>query len=390
MDKPSYPYPPIGSIEALANALSIHVDLLLDISNKADQSYTSFDIPKKNHGFRTVVEPKHELKRIQKRINKRIFELVTYPEYLQGGIKDDANSRDYIKNASLHGKPEIIINLDIKNFYTNIHKDKVAEVFKNFFRFPPDVVNVLTNLTTLNGRVPQGGCCSSYLANLIFFNSENKLVQSLRKKGFKYSRLLDDITISSQNKIEDIESPIKEIAALCSKYKLKINNKKTTVAHRKNGLTNLCVTGVWIGHTKPRIKKDERRFIRLLVYTCEKKYSEDPYSVSYHRQWNMVSGKVAKLKRLNHSQAKQYRKRLQKVFPLCDEHMKSSIIRKVKTICAKPSNSKDRFGFLRLINKAYYWVGILSRTDKNLADFLRKELYARHPDIPSIKEYWEQ
>jgi len=68
LDKPFYPFPGIGSVEALAKALDVHHDLLLDIAKKVDQSYTSFDIPKKNNsGYRTVCEPKHELKRLQKK-----------------------------------------------------------------------------------------------------------------------------------------------------------------------------------------------------------------------------------------------------------------------------------------------------------------------------------
>jgi hypothetical protein len=188
LDKPFYPFPGIGSVEALAKALDVHHDLLLDIAKKVDQSYTSFDIPKKNNsGYRTVCEPKHELKRLQKKINSRILELVKYPSYLQGGIKDKSLSRDYVKNAAIHVKPTVLISLDIKNFYPNIHRSHVLNVFKNFLGFHPDVAEVLTCLTTLNDRVPQGGCCSSYLANLIFFGDEFKLVQKLRKLGWRYS-----------------------------------------------------------------------------------------------------------------------------------------------------------------------------------------------------------
>ncbi|HYE36065.1 reverse transcriptase family protein [Methylocaldum sp.] len=390
MDKPQYFHLPIGSVQVLARTLGTHPDLLCDIARKVDQSYTSFDIPKKNGSFRTVVEPKHELKKLQKRINTRILEHVQYPLYLQGGIKDKNNPRDYIKNASIHGKPEIVITLDIKNFYTNIQREKVLKIFKLFFNFEPDVANLLTDLTTFNGRVPQGGCCSSYLANLVFFNSEYKLVQSLRRHGWRYSRLLDDITISSLTHVEDIESPIKDIAALCTKYGLKINNKKTKISYRKHGISDLCVTGVWIGHNQPRIQKEERRYIRLLTHICEQKYKEDPYSDDYHKLWNMVSGKVAKLARHNHANAQDYRGRLQDVFPLCDEHNKNSIIREVKTICGKPSQSHYRIGFIKKLNKAYYSLGILSRTDKKLSKSLRKEISEKHPQVPSIKKYWER
>jgi hypothetical protein len=90
--KPHYPHKPIASIEALAITLGIHPKLLQDLANKVDDSYVNFTITSKNRKGeekdRQVCEAKHELKKLQKRINARIFEKVEYPDYLQGGIKD--------------------------------------------------------------------------------------------------------------------------------------------------------------------------------------------------------------------------------------------------------------------------------------------------------------
>jgi len=390
LDKPFYPFPGIGSVEALAKALDVHHDLLLDIAKKVDQSYTSFDIPKKNNsGYRTVCEPKHELKRLQKKINSRILELVKYPSYLQGGIKDKSLSRDYVKNAAIHVKPTVLISLDIKNFYPNIHRSHVLNVFKNFLGFHPDVAEVLTCLTTLNDRVPQGGCCSSYLANLIFFGDEFKLVQKLRKLGWRYSRLLDDISISSTDDIKDNISPIKEISSLCKRYGLKLNNSKTDVSHRSNGVASLAVTGVWIGHSEAKLRKDERRYIRQLVYVCEKKYADDPCDSKYHDFWNRVSGKVAKLSRMDHVEAPILRERLGLILPLVSHHDRGGIVKEVKTICAKPLKTGQRIGFIRRVNRAYHSLGILSRTENVLAKSLRNELRLRHGNLPTLRQYWD-
>lgn len=387
MDKPFYSFPGIGSIEALAKALDVHPVLLVDIAKKVNKSYTFFNIPKKNNtGVRTVAEPKHELKRLQKKINTRIFELVDYPSYLQGGIKDKDNSRDYVNNSKIHVKPTVLVNLDIKNYYPNIHRNLVFNVFKNFFQFEPTVAEILTCLTTLNDRVPQGGCCSSYLANLIFYADEFKLVQKLRKIGWRYSRLLDDITISSQEEIKDHISPIKEIAALCKKYNLNLNNKKTDVMHHSHGIAKLMVTGVWIGHGIPKIKKDERRYIRQLVYVCEQKFKTSPHGEEYHDFWNKVSGKVAKLTRMDHPEAVAYRDKLHNILPIFSEHERGGIVKEIKTICSKPKS--QRIGFIRRINRAYHSLGILSRTEAYLAKSLRIELAAKHGEIPTLKEYW--
>lgn len=179
MDKPYYPYSPIASIDSLSLTLGVVPKILLDIAKNSCTSYTEFVVSSKNKD-RLVYEPKYELKRIQKRINTRLFEKVEYPAYLQGGIKDHAIKRDYVENAKLHVDSNHLINLDIKSFYDNIKPCYVFDVYKKLFKFPDDVCEVLTLLTTYKNRVPQGACTSSYLANLIFFNSEYTLVREFR------------------------------------------------------------------------------------------------------------------------------------------------------------------------------------------------------------------
>lgn len=53
----------------------------------------------------------------------------------------------------------------------------------------------------------------SHIANLVLHDNEYHLVQDLTNRGFKYSRLLDDITISSSKYIKphDAEKIIKNI-----------------------------------------------------------------------------------------------------------------------------------------------------------------------------------
>lgn len=236
MDKPYYPFRPISSIAILAKTLGIHEKMLLNLANKVDDSYTEFLINVKGKD-RTVYEPKHDLKKLQKRINHRIFEKVQYPVYLQGGIKDPSNKRDYVENAKIHCErdPNIIISIDIKSFYDNIKSDYVFNVYKIFFNFPDEVSEILTKLTTFKNKVPQGACTSSYLANLIFFNTEYSLVSKFRSTGICYTRLLDDVTLSSNKFLseEKISSSIKDVVAMFRKYKLKHNNKKTSWVSKK-------------------------------------------------------------------------------------------------------------------------------------------------------------
>lgn len=391
-DKPYYPHKPIASIDTLAKTLGIRPQLMLDISEKVSDSYTEFQIDTKNGKTRTVYDPKYELKKLQKRINSRIFELVEYPVYLQGGIKDELNKRDYVNNALIHKGASTLVSVDIRSYFDNIRPNYVNDIFKYFFKFPDDVTSVLTKLVTLGNKVPQGACTSTYVANLLFFNSEYQVVSSLRNKNISYSRLLDDVTISSDKTLtdEDISLHIISIAGMFRKYGLRLNKNKTKIEHKKHtsDKNHFKVTGLWIGNNEPRLRRSERNYIRQLVYTCEKSYESSPYSDDYHELWNKTSGLVAKMKRLGHNQSKRYRVRLNCVLPEYDEEARGKLQFLVRDILRANKRKQQSAGFSKRLGKAYHKLGILGRTDNNLAKSLRAQLQRKYSNIPTQKEQW--
>lgn len=281
--KPVYNFKPIGSVDALAKVLGVPPKIIADIAAIADDSYTSFNVISNSGKARVVHEPKYRLKKIQKRINSRIMSGVSFPDYLTGGLRDPNLPRDYIMNAGLHSGAESIVKLDIKNFYPNIRGQSVRNIFKYFFRFPDPVVDLLYQLTTLHGRIPQGGCTSSYLANLVFYNSEYLLVSKFRSRSWVYSRLLDDISVSSRDGLSkhEIKSLIKRVAAMLTAQNLRLNNNKTAILTRNSKSDEFQVTGLWVKHGKPKLHRKERRFARQLVYVAEKEFAKDPTTTEY-------------------------------------------------------------------------------------------------------------
>lgn len=389
-DKPYYPHAPIGSVDVLAKTLGIRKQLLLELSDKISTSYTTFQMQSKSGKLRIVRDPKYELKKLQKRINSRVFELVEYPPYLQGGIKDIENKRDYVSNAEIHSGAQTLISVDIKNFFDNVKEHHVNKVFRYLFNFPDDVSSLLTKIVTFQGRLPQGACTSTYIANLIFFNSEYGIVSSLRGKHVLYSRLLDDITISSKKSLSDQEvtSYIKTIAGMLSKYDLRLNNGKTKIEYKSQRYhpEHYEVTGLWIGNQHPKLRRADRKYIRQLVYICEQKYLYKKTAEEYHGLWNRTSGLVAKMQRLKHKQANQLRKRLAKILPEYDEAAKKKIVLEVKKLLNTKSYKKNSLGLSSRLGKLYYRLGVLGRTNRELSRNLRSQLENKFSHIPSKKE----
>ncbi len=389
-DKPYYFGPALGSIPALAKCLGVNEAVLLDLSVNSNQSYTEISLITNKGKERVVYDPKYELKRIQKRINSRIFEKIYYPGYLQGGIKDANSPRDYYQNSKLHAGSSWLIGLDIRSFYNNIRENVVLDLYRFLLKFPTDVAELLTRLTTLNGHVPQGACTSSYIANLIFFNSEYKLVSSLRGQGVVYTRLLDDVTLSSKISIgHDKKSEyIKQVAALFRKSGLRINSKKTKIENSADKDADYKVTGVWVGHGLPKLRKADRRYIRQMVWICEREHEKSSTSQAYHDLWNKTSGYVAKLSRFEHSQSKSYRFRLSLILPQYDAQRKFSLILESKKLLLKKNPGSAKLGLMCAYNKAIYRLGILGRTDKKLASQYKSALKFHFKDAPKIKDFW--
>jgi len=372
MTKPIFNGTKIASVDSLAAMLGLTKERLEKVILSIPKSYKTFTIHTgKNRKTRILSEPKKHLKYLQKRINKEIFEKVTYPDYLHGGIKE----RDYLSNASVHTGKKTLISLDISDFYPSISKKDVRGIFKYLMRFSDDVSDTLTELVTIDGEVPQGACCSSYIANLLFHNCEHDIVRDLRGKGFTYTRLLDDITISSEEKIDEKlkTNIINKVSGLIKRHRLDINDKKTKIEHADNPKSEMHVTGLWVKHKKPKLDKENRRYIRYLVFICVKQAEYDRVSAEYHELWNRASGKVAQLARIGHKQSKELRDDLSKILPLYDDY-------KIKKITMLARNYMINFTIpvsdeqKKKINRLIYDLDIVARTNHAKATPLKKEL----------------
>lgn len=248
-----------------------------------------------------------------------------------------------------------------------------------------------TDLVTLRGKVPQGACTSSYIANLVFHNTEYSVVNYFRSSGIKYSRLLDDVTLSSAKIIaqEKIESSILKVAAMFKRHKLRIHPHKKKIELSSDSRSEYKVTGVWVAHGIPKVRRNDRDQARHKVYICEKEYLKDPASDSYHTIWNQTSAKVATMTRLKHSQAELLRDRLSKILPLFSEARKTQIKFEYKKIMRRDPSESTSLGFSTTYYKLIHSLGILSRSDKALSRSYRKSMKAKFPLVHSKANHWE-
>ncbi len=312
MNKLSYPHAPIGELDKLAKALNIELSELQAITDKSDSLFfQTKEIIKNDGSSRFTYDARPTLKAIHGKACEAFLKRVNYPDYLQGSIK----RRDYLTDARKHVGSKVLISEDITNFFPSISKKVVHEMWVGVFGFSNVVAECLAELVTLNGFVVQGAKTSSYICNLVLWNREEKLVNSLKTRGLIYTRYVDDVTVSSKRLISLNEKSkiINSIYSLFRSIGAKPNRNKHKIMPRN---TQQEVHGVNVNKNQPTMPKEKRKKIRAAVHRCEITFKQTPDSIEYCALFNSVMGKVNTMGRMHISEASQLRLRLSLVKPV--------------------------------------------------------------------------
>jgi RNA-directed DNA polymerase len=174
-----------------------------------------------------VIRPsKTKLKIIQSRINERILNLIDLPNNIHGGRKKHSN----VTNAKPHQGKKYILTTDLKHFYPSV---SYKTVYNSFLKlgFNKQCAFYLTRLTTWKEELPQGTPTSTHISNIIFLETDLKLIEVCKGLNITYTRYIDDLTFSApydfQDFIEGILEIIKDSGLKISWRKTLYSNKQT-------------------------------------------------------------------------------------------------------------------------------------------------------------------
>ncbi|MDF7670675.1 reverse transcriptase family protein [Orbaceae bacterium ESL0721] len=308
---PKYPFKPVANLDSLAKILDITRQELDDLYYSSDSFFILHDKKQKSDGsYRDIYDVKDRLKIIHDRISNTFLKKVYYPDYLQGSLKN----KDFLTNAKNHLGKKILITEDITNFFPSISKKVVFEVWCGFFKFSKEVSEYLAELITYNGKLIQGGKASSYICNLIFWSRESELAEYLSKKGLKYTRYIDDITVSANRIITSKEKTdiIRRIYSLLKSVGAKPNRKKHKIMPRNKKQT---VHNLNVNRDKPSMAKNKRNKIKAAVFECESIFKDSSNSDEYLKLFNQTMGRVNHMKRIHPIAGDILQKRLKLVTP---------------------------------------------------------------------------
>lgn len=204
-----------------------------------EKAYKSFEIPKKAGGNRVIDSPNKQLKRIQRQLGKKIYDI--HKSYIdQRRIASNIShgfemGKGIITNARIHRNKKYLLNIDIANFFSSINFGRVQGYFHKSqeFMFPKEVSTIISQLVCYNKKLPQGAPTSPIISNLIFNIVDLRILALAKKYKLSYTRYADDMSFSTNNRTFRTEyiNFINELRVLLENSGFKINENKTRLAY---------------------------------------------------------------------------------------------------------------------------------------------------------------
>lgn len=237
----------------LADFLNIPHRVLTHLlyKKKIENCYSSFEIPKKSGGTRSIAAPCDELKSIQRKLALCLQEY-QHSLWKERNISPNISHafephKSIITNAFIHRNKRYVLNLDLENFFGTIHFGRVCGFFQKHrdFLLPYEVSVVIAQLTCYNGILPQGAPSSPIIANMICQALDMHLWSVAKGYKLDYTRYADDLTFSTNNKyfLERENHFLHAVKREIMRAGFTINEKKTRLLFRdsRQEVTGLVV-----------------------------------------------------------------------------------------------------------------------------------------------------
>jgi retron-type reverse transcriptase len=279
--------PAISKVSQLCEALNLTVSELRRLCYQREAStyshYTRFEIPKRSGGMRAIWAPLPKLKQAQHWILHEILERLL----VHGAAHGFLSGRSIATNAAEHCNSQLLVKLDIENFFPTISWKRVKGVFRKA-GYPEQIATLLALLCTEapreivqhNGKthyvalaercLPQGAPTSPALTNALCLRLDRRITGFADKAGWRYTRYADDLTFSfaadNQNQA-DISRLLGTVKRILGEEGFKVNVKKTHVIrpHQAQQVTGLIVNGT----QTPRVNRSLKRQMRAALHNLQ-------------------------------------------------------------------------------------------------------------------------
>lgn len=268
---------------ALATAMGISLGKLrfLAFTRPASRTthYRRFALPKKSGGSRMIAAPMPRLKAAQHWILAQVLEKLPTHEAAHGF----KTGRSIMSNAVPHVRADVVVNLDLKDFFPTVHYARVKGLFRSFgyseslatvfglLCTEPEVETVVLDDTvwhvSLGERhLPQGAPTSPAITNLLCRRLDETLTQEAQRLGFVYTRYADDLSFSGKDAAAaQTGLLLKRVQRAVQDAGFQVHPDKTRVLRRGRRQE---VTGIVV-NDRPNIPRETLRRFRATLFQIE-------------------------------------------------------------------------------------------------------------------------
>jgi len=205
--------------------------------------------------------PVYSLKQVQRWVLINILYKIKSTQFSYGFVHSTKNGSPLYKCADKHKRNLFLLKIDLKDFYPSISRKKVYGLFLSI-GYNSQVANILTNICTYNGALPQGAVTSAHLANLICRKLDYRIAGYCEKHNISFSRYADDMAFSSDNR-NDLKIAYTIIIKIIRDEGFNINDKKT---HFMSPKCRKQVLGLTINDNQIKTSKEMKRKVRAIIH----------------------------------------------------------------------------------------------------------------------------
>ncbi|MBL7868478.1 MAG: RNA-directed DNA polymerase [Flavobacterium lindanitolerans] len=324
-----YNLPVIFSLKHFSQIIGVDFHQLLNVIENRGHYYSYYLIKKRKGGYRRIIAPHKNIRYLQDWIKINILDKVKIHSSATGFTK----GKSILDNAKSHLDSEVLLNIDLENFFESITEKRIYGVFKWLgyhknlaiefakictVKMPEEKFDNLNDISQeyffdyyllKEAVLVQGAPTSPSLSNIICIKLDNRFNKLANKRGISYSRYADDITFSGNKDSLPSYNLVKKII---ESENLKIN--WTKVGRYKKGQKQV-VTGLLVNENIRVPKKFKKEVLRHLFF-CEKYGAASHFNriapdKSFRKEW--LIGKILYINSIEPEVAKSMFERIKKI-----------------------------------------------------------------------------
>jgi RNA-directed DNA polymerase len=280
--------------------------------------YTRFQIPKRKGGMRSIASPKGKMRQAQTWVLENILNKIPIHE----AAVAFQSGKSIVDNAQVHLQKNILVRIDLKDFFPSIKFLRVKGLFQSF-GYNSGISTVFALMCTDAARIgakfgdqqyfvalserylPQGACTSPAITNIICRKLDNRLSKLAEKMGFTYTRYADDMTFSHADKNAELKALLGLTKKIIAEENFEINEEKTLIMRSH---TRQTVTGIVVNNDEMRISRRDIRRFRAFLHQYTLKGAEAMTQKLGKDATQYAKGYLAFVQMVNPAQAEKFKK----------------------------------------------------------------------------------